>query len=415
MKMMRSRQNGHRENPSPRPADFAAPGSRILNVIRYFRPDFTGGGIFLERLSLEIDGLLPGIEQEMLVTHTRKPDRATVAPSAFRRVTYLSRGTASGISRELTLLYWLARNLRRYSVVHFHTHVDRYFLAYLLAKLMGRRIFLSATLDDSVPDLIRSYRPLFRPFVSTLFRIFDGFVALCPKHHAMNVELLGTTRTHLVPTGIHVPADPKKARISTRSNLGIGEEECVLIFVGGICERKDPLFLVEQLPAILSGHPATRLLIVGPVLDEKHALKIQTAIRGNGLERHVVLTGPVADPYPLYAAADIMTFASHLEGFGAVVTEAMAHEVPPVVRRLPGVNDAFVKHGRTGFLFESPDEYVRAVCRLISEPALRRRMGRDGRDLVKERFDSVATASKYLELYGLGSGISPEEIRQAAN
>lgn len=382
-----------------------APRFRILNVIKHFRPEFTGGGIFLERLSLVIDALAPGIGQDMLVTCTPRPVSLFPAPSALHRVVYLSSKTMSDVAREFALLRWLACNLHKYRVVHFHTHADRYFLAYALAKLTGRRIFLSATLDDSVPELVRSYRPLLRPIVTRLFGLFDGFVALCPKHHAMNIAYLGgTAKTHLVPTGVHVPSEPRQHRIRTRDELGIAARDCVLIFVGAICDRKDPLFLVEQLPAILAQHPATRLLIVGPVLEDLHAKKIGAAIRKNSLERHVLLLGPVLDPDLLYAAADIMTFASHLEGFGAVVTEAMAHEVPPVVRRLPGVNDVFVEHGQTGFLFDTPEQYVQAVCRLISDVPLRQRLGCAGRQLVSEKFDSVATAKHYLKIYGVAVG-----------
>jgi len=333
------------------------------------------------------------------VTCTARPVSVSRVPSALQHVVYLSSEVLSDVAREFALLFWLACNLHKYRVVHFHTHVDRYFLAYALAKLMGRRIFLSATLDDSVPELVQTYRPLLRPIVARLFGLFDGFVALCPKHHAMNVEFLGTANTHLVPTGVHVPIEPRRDRDRTRSELGMAADDCVLIFVGGICDRKDPLFLVEQLPAILSAHPATRLLIVGPVLEDLHAQKIRTLIRENRLERHVFLLGTVLDPYPLYGAADIMTFASHLEGFGAVVTEAMAHEVPPVVRRLSGVNDAFIEQERTGFLFDTPEQYVAAVCRLISDVKLREHLGQAGRNLVLEKYDSVATARHYLNIW----------------
>ncbi|MBX9699213.1 MAG: hypothetical protein K2X74_07235, partial [Acetobacteraceae bacterium] len=53
--------------------DVERPPRRILHVLKYYRPDFTGEGIFLERSSAVMQELAPEVEHELLVTHTPRP------------------------------------------------------------------------------------------------------------------------------------------------------------------------------------------------------------------------------------------------------------------------------------------------------------------------------------------------------
>jgi hypothetical protein len=278
--------------------------------------------------------------------------------------------------------------------------VDRYFLSYVLAKLLGKKLVLTATLDDSVPMLTQSYRPTFQSLVSRLFQIFDAFISISPKLHVETEPVVGAGKAHMVPIGIPLPIDPRKDRRTVRVSYGLADDDIVLIFVGGICARKDPLFLVEQMRSVVDFCDRARLLIVGPILETDHHERMLAEIKEHRLERHVIFTGDVRTPYPLLAMADIMTFASHLEGFGTVVTEAMAHGLSVVVRHLPGVNDLFVRHGQTGFLFSNAEDYIDILRRLVEEPMLREKVGTAARELVRQEFDNLQNALRWLEIYG---------------
>ena len=65
---------------------------RVLHVLKYYRPAFTGEGVFLERSSAVMQELAPDVEHELLVTHTPAPPDpdAEAACSTLRRVIYLS-------------------------------------------------------------------------------------------------------------------------------------------------------------------------------------------------------------------------------------------------------------------------------------------------------------------------------------
>jgi glycosyltransferase involved in cell wall biosynthesis len=136
------------------------------------------------------------------------------------------------------------------------------------------------------------------------------------------------------------------------------------------------------------------------VLDPAYKARIDDCIARLGLARNVRFYGYAEAPWDFYTAADIMVFASKMEGFGTVVIEAMAYGLPVVAWRLPGVNEMFIEHGRSGYLFNNPDLFRLQVSALAASPALRSRIGAAARSFVASRYDITVIAARYLALYG---------------
>jgi glycosyltransferase involved in cell wall biosynthesis len=370
--------------------------ARILHVFKYFRPQFTGEGIFTERLAREFARLRPDVVHEVAVTTTPDP-RNLPAPEGLAAVHYLNGG---GGTSQGALISWLAGNAGRYRVVHYHTHVDRTFAASLILKLRGCRLVLSATLDDSIEGLLKTYRPLLRPLVRHLSRVIDRFVAISPKLHAENNRYVSPEKSVLIPIGIAIPDINTESRAAARDRLSIPADASVLVSVGGLCARKDQLFLVQQLPALIAQNPNLLLILVGPEVEADYGASIRQYVADHALHAHVRLAGYSEAPWDYYAAADIMVFASHEEGFGTVVIEALAYGLPVVARHLPGVNDVFVDHGRSGYLFSRGEEFQEHVGQLLNNAPLRRRMGASGREFVATHYNITDIAARYLALYG---------------
>jgi len=375
---------------------------RILHVLKFYRPDFTGEGVFLERCSAVMHEQAPEVAHDLLVTRTpgQTAQPRDAACSTIARVIYLQRRPAGVLRHHLALVAWFLLNLHRYEAVHVRTHADWYFLTYLLTRLFGRRLVISATLDDSVPVLVSRYRPRFRAIARRGLGLFHAFVGISPRLHGENLAAVGdASRCHLIPCGITVPADAAALRPGMRARLGVAEQDPVLLFVGGLCERKDPLSLIEALPAVRAQAPGARLVLVGPELEPDYVALLHARVAALGLADAVIFAGRQDDPHPWFAGADILAFASRLEGFGTVVPEAMAHGLPVVVRRLPGVNEDFVVDVQTGLAFTDQEGLVAALLALVRDPALRRRIGDAGRGLSLARFSMDEVAARYLALY----------------
>ena len=67
----------------------------------------------------------------------------------------------------------------------------------------------------------------------------------------------------------------------------------------------------------------------------------------------------------------------------------------PVVANPTGIHRELVRHGETGFLAATPQQWADAIARLASAPALRTQMGRAGRAFVQQHY-SVARWQNWL-------------------
>ena len=80
---------------------------------------------------------------------------------------------------------------------------------------------------------------------------------------------------------------------------------------------------------------------------------------------------------------------------GIKVLQYMAAGLP-VVSSPVGVNRDIVEHKVTGFLAESPDEWLVAIERLIRNPDLRKIMGKKGQKRVTEHYAIDVTFRKMI-------------------
>ena len=87
-----------------------------------------------------------------------------------------------------------------------------------------------------------------------------------------------------------------------------------------------------------------------------------------------------------YSSFDIFVHTGTEETFGQTIQEAHASGVPVVAPRAGGPLD-LVRHGEDGYLFapDNESEIRDLVQRLVSNPALRHRMGEAGRRAVLGR------------------------------
>jgi phosphatidylinositol alpha-1,6-mannosyltransferase len=113
---------------------------------------------------------------------------------------------------------------------------------------------------------------------------------------------------------------------------------------------------------------------------------------------------PDRDLPAIYCAADIYLGLSRptelmVEGFGISLVEASASGLPVVAGADGGIPDA-VRDGETGLLVDAshPAPGLAAVRRLLHDPALRRRMGAEGRRAVETHYNWDRVAADVLRI-----------------
>ena len=108
------------------------------------------------------------------------------------------------------------------------------------------------------------------------------------------------------------------------------------------------------------------------------------------------MPGVTSAPESWMAAADILCLPSYREGFGNVIIEAGATEVPVIASRIYGIADALVENV-TGLAHPPGDRQALEQClvRLIDDPDLRRRFGKAGRGLVRTKYEQAEVVQRY--------------------
>lgn len=198
--------------------------------------------------------------------------------------------------------------------------------------------------------------------------------ALALSRHVVVTSL--TTRDTLVrdfavPDAKITVAEPGTDPASRAGRTGTPLQ---LLTVGSVVPRKAYDVLVRALATVPGDW---RLAIVGPTDRSPEALAaLQTAIHETGLTTRVDVAGP-AGPAQLdqhYAAADIFVLPSLYEGYGMVLSEAMARGLP-IVCTTGGAAAATVPD--TAAIKVPPGDVealAAALRRVLDDAALRRRM-----------------------------------------
>lgn len=198
----------------------------------------------------------------------------------------------------------------------------------------------------------------------------------------------------------------------TRRELGIPPEALVVVFVGRVTKDKGVVELMEAFGLLAKANPAAHLLIVGPFEPERDPLPAET-LRQLKTDPRVHCAGFSTTPEKYLAAADIFCLPSYREGFGSVVIEAAAMELPAVVTRITGLVDTVVA-GETGLVVPAKNagELAQALATLAAAEPLRRTLGAAACRRVKEQFDAKvineAVVAEYFRLakrspHGAGS------------
>jgi glycosyltransferase involved in cell wall biosynthesis len=211
------------------------------------------------------------------------------------------------------------------------------------------------------------------------------------------VVVLGQGSCNGVDTARFRPAEASAAA-QLRRSLGIRRDAPVIGYVGRLTRDKGIRELVEAYVGLRVRRPDLHLLLVGDH-DETDPLDadVRRVIDG---DNGVTVTGWVADPTSDYHCMNVFALPSYREGLGQTALEAAASQVPVVTTDATGARDAVID-GVTGIRVPQGDAHslAAALARLLDDPTLAGRLGRQGRDWVCQAFAPEHLWTKLAHLY----------------
>ena len=206
----------------------------------------------------------------------------------------------------------------------------------------------------------------------------------------------GVDATRFVPISAH-----QRERI--RRRFGIAGAP-VYLAIGGIEARKNTLGILEGFARVCDREPGAQLVVAGgaSVFDHsayRRAFAARAQTLGLEIGSSVIVLGVVADrEMPgLIASADALVFPSLTEGFGLVVLEALACEVPVVTSAIAPFTE-YVGASEVELVDPADPGSIAAGMLAAIDPALHARRALAGRAVV-DRFSWAASARTHIARY----------------
>jgi glycosyltransferase involved in cell wall biosynthesis len=154
---------------------------------------------------------------------------------------------------------------------------------------------------------------------------------------------------------------------------------------------------LESARLVLDSVPGINFIVAGEGEERK---RLKGICRQLKLDSSVKLIGVISDVIPLLRASDIGVLSSSSESLSNAIIEYMAAGLPVVCTDVGG-NRELVHDGLNGFLVPpgDPQKLADAIVKLVNDPDLRIKMGRESRQRAELLFDLDRTMKDYEALY----------------
>lgn len=279
-------------------------------------------------------------------------------------------------------------------VQHFHIagrgSTARKLILSAVARVLGLTYVMHLHDFDYATDFQR--RPAWQQSaIRRMFRMADQVIVLGARDQTTALDLLHVPQDRITILRNCVP-DP--GPVAPRDNPA-----CRIVFLGQLGERKGVPELLDALcdPAMRNVEWTATLAGGGPVEDYR------TRVRAFGLADRVSLPGWLTETQAraLCTQGDILVLPSHGEGMAMAVIEGLAHGMAVVTTRV-GAHDEVLTDNETCLFVPVGDAHALAqtLARLVTDPALRMRIGDAGRDLYLTRMEISDYVARLSRLYG---------------
>jgi glycosyltransferase involved in cell wall biosynthesis len=372
---------------------------RVVMLTPNFHPHIGGA----EKQALELSKALKARGARVLVLTRGRPGLPAediVAGIPVRRL-----GTFGGLLTDssvflLKALWHLLSRAGEYDAVHVHLAGSPAVAAALAARLLGKRAVVKIGGGRGIGEIaVSSTTAPGRLKLSLLKRLKPQFVCVAQ-------DLLDELREHglgegalVVPNGVDLKAyRPPSAEEKSALRKDLCKPGLLFLYVGRLAaEKRLNAFLSSFAAALREARTEANFLMAGSGPEEG---RLRSEIKKLGLEGWARVLEPSHDIAKLYAAADVFVLPSSSEGLSNSLLEAMATGLAVLASWVGGTREA-VADGTTGLLYDpnDPVDEKKQLVRLLTEPGLIYRLGREGRAVAEARYSIERTADRYLELY----------------
>lgn len=293
-----------------------------------------------------------------------------------------------------TAIYEVSKEVEL-DILHVHYAVPHSTSA-MLAKQMicsksKKRLKVITTLHGTDTELV-GQMPSYKPVVE--FSLNGSNAVTTVSHHLKRVteDQFDIDREVEV---IYNPIDTQFFQPAQAEDRPDAEEK-IITHISNFRPVKRVIDVVKIFDLISAVMPA-RLVLLGDGPD-RHA--VEEWVTRLGLNDRVEFHGSRLQVLEALQKSDLLLCTSVNESFGLTVAEALACGVPAVASNVGGVPEVLTD-GENGFLAPVGEiqQFAEKALQILTDPQLATRFREQGRERIKQKFDSQKITRQYEELY----------------
>ena len=281
----------------------------------------------------------------------------------------------------------LARILRRNKIGILHSHQ---FQASMLASPIGKICGVPVTIETPhIRELWRKGLVKGHYFVDRLVgRCVDHYicVSVANQSYLTEVKRLPAHKMVVIRSASDLKRwDPNRpVPIALRKSLGFEASDRVMLIAARLEAQKGHSVLLDAMPTVLREFPTAKLVCVS---EGSLRRELEAKVEQLGIGNAVRFVGYQRDLEDWYALSEFTLLPSFFEGLPLGPIESLAAGRTVVATAVDGTPEV-VLDGVTGLTVPAGDSVrlAQAMCRLLGDSELRRRLAAEGRKFVIAHF-----------------------------
>jgi glycosyltransferase involved in cell wall biosynthesis len=273
-------------------------------------------------------------------------------------------------------------------------------------KSLGYQLFLDSHISYKNLKPYRYYKKLYFRFLKYSFFPFylkriQKIFPITPEAKLILLKEFGIPKNKIefIPLGVNCKrfVFDENERLKLRQKLHVEKDDIVGIYAGKLTPIKQIPFLINASEEKLKKYDNIKLIILGngPI---NHENEIKELVFNKGLTDKIIFHDFVKnDQLPnFYSAAD---FGVWPWGSSNTMLEAMSCSLPLILAQ--SEDTVHLLENNNGFFFKENNEkdFQNYLEILISNDELRKKMGKNSRQIIDKEFCSTVIAKKTLDIY----------------
>lgn len=340
---------------------------KILQVIPFFGPKH--GGSFIVPFQLSKALVKRGHEVTIVTSDYQYDQEFAECNRDIEIIPFKSLFSFSSFYYTPSMKKWLSNNINCFNAVHLHNYRSyQNNIVHSVATKKGINFILQP--HGSFPKV--GGKKTVKKIYDLLWgnKIIDQSCIVVAVSDLEKRQLTSggvrIEKIRTIPNGIEPDYYQNlPSRCDFRNELGIGENDKIILFVGRLHPIKGIDFLIKAFTQVVRVMDGVLLVIAGPDFGQLDELK--SLVKKLGLEHKVIFTGHINDTRRAYVASDLLVYPSKYEIFGLVPFEALMCGVPVIVTNDCGCGE-IIKDAKGGLLvgYGDTDDLSEKIIQMLT-------------------------------------------------